>query len=57
MRTQRGDWLDERQIQQQTMEMLKAQSMQIMADQGGAPAAPPAQTTEPVEAVEEQLTS
>ena len=38
------------------MEMLKAQSMQIMADQGGAPAAPPTQQ-EPVEAVEEQLTS
>lgn len=48
---------EKQQIQQQTMEMLKAQSMQIMADQGGAPAAPPAQTTEPVEAVEEQLTS
>jgi hypothetical protein len=47
---------EKQQIQQQTMEMLKAQSMQIM---GGAPQAPEQmpEQQEPVEAVEEQLRS
>jgi hypothetical protein len=47
---------EKQQIQKQTMEMLKAQSMQIM---GGAPQAPEQmpEQQEPVEAVEEQLRS